>query len=173
MDLKEFSDLPDEARLWIYGFENPLDDEAQRLIREQPASFVERWGSHKVPVRGALSIQYDRFVLLAGVSSDGISGCSIDSSVRNFKALKKAHGLDGLNRRLVYYRDHDRSIRALDRAAFQAEVEAGRCHDDTPVFDTTLQTLGELRAGRFELPLSSSWHARAFMRSRDGRPSLK
>ena len=33
---------------------------------------------------------------------------------------------------------------------------------DTSVFDLTIETLADLRAGRFEKPFESSWHAQAF-----------
>ena len=33
----------------------------------------------------------------------------------------------------------------------------------TVVFDVTIGTLGDLRAGRFEVPIADSWHAGAFL----------
>ena len=41
-------------------------------------------------------------------------------------------------------------------------VNAGRAGPDTVVFDTSLHTLGDLRAGRFETTFKDSWHVRAF-----------
>ena len=37
-----------------------------------------------------------------------------------------------------------------------------RVGPDTTVFNNTLTSLGDVRAGRWEVPASDSWHARAF-----------
>lgn len=160
---KPFDNLPDDARVWIYAFEKPLGDADKQAVAERLDTFMEEWRSHNVDVHGAYAILHDRFVIMSGVSSDGISGCSIDSSVENFKFLRDRLGLDALNRDLVHFRDADGVVQALDRAAFQKEVSGGRCSADTIVFDITIGTLGDFRGGRFELPLAQSWHAKAFL----------
>jgi hypothetical protein len=158
MDLSAFEKLPDEARLWVYAFERTLSVDEARLVEQTLTAFMREWHSHDVDVFGAFTISHDRFVILSGASRDGISGCSIDSSVALFKSLRDEHGLDGLNRNLVFFRDNG-SIRSIDRAGFRAAAAAGRVGASTMVFDTTLATLGGLRRGRFELRLSDSWHA--------------
>jgi hypothetical protein len=162
VDLSTFNDFPDDARLWIYAFERPLSADEATIVDERLAAFMREWHSHKKDVRGAFAIYHDRFVILCGASRDGISGCSIDSSVQQFKRFRDEHGLNGLNRNLVFYRSGDGEIWAVERANFRREIESGRCGPDTIVFDTTLQTLSDLRADRFELPMRDSWHARAF-----------
>lgn len=163
MEQSQFAKFPDEAQLWIYGFEQPLSIDESRIVSERLTSFMDEWHSHEKDVRGAFAILHDRFVILSGANRDGISGCSIDSSVENFKYFRDKHGLDGLNRNLVFYRGDDGEIKAVERAAFKAEIDAGRCGPDTPVFDTTLSNLGELRADRFEIPMRESWHSRVFL----------
>jgi hypothetical protein len=163
VSFEAFRDLSDDARLWIYAFESPLTGEQKRIVDDRLRTFMDEWRSHNVDVDGAYTILEDRFVILSGASHEGISGCSIDSSVNNFKYFRDYHGLDALTRDLIHYRDGDGRIRTVNRDAFQTEVDAGRCGSDTTVFDITLQTLGDLRAGRFEMPLSKSWHARIFL----------
>ena len=163
MPFKAFESLPDTARLWIYGFKDPLTADDRSMVDGRLAGFMKIWHSHNADVTGAYVILENRFVVLSGASQDGLSGCSIDSSVENFKYLRDQHGLDALDRGLVHYRDNDGNIAALDRSAFRNEVAEGRCGPDTPVFDLTIQTLGDLRLGRFEIPLSGAWHATAFL----------
>jgi hypothetical protein len=162
MTLDVFTRLPDGARLWIYAFKKQLNDNERRIVEDRLGVFMKQWHSHQVDVDGAFAIIDDRFVILCGASRDGISGCSIDSSVENFKFFRDQHGLDALDRNLIHYRDADGEIRSIDRAAFQAEVGAGRCGPETTVFDLTIQSLGDLRAGRLERPLADSWHAQLF-----------
>lgn len=163
MDIQEFKSLPDDATLWIYGFEKPLGERDQRIIAERLSSFVRTWDSHKIPVEGAFSIVDDYFVLVAGHTTDGVSGCSIDGSIENFKFFRDVYGLNGLNRNLVYFRNEKGEIEVLDRADFRAAVDNGRLGQDTPVFDITLHKLADLRAGKFETAMSKTWHAAAFL----------
>ncbi len=161
LDLTKFSDFPDETRLWVYGFEHPLDSYRTRIVCQELKTFLPTWVSHGTPVRGAFEVLFDRFILLAGYCSQGISGCSIDSSIRKIKGLSR-YQLDALNRSLLFYRDREGKIQSSDRAFFQARVRSGTVTPATMVFDTTLQSLGQLRAGRFETVFKDCWHARAF-----------
>ncbi len=162
MNFDAFANLPDDAQLWVYGFAKPLGEAERGLIGQTLERFLPQWTTHGVPVRGAFAFAADRFVLLAGHLESGISGCSIDSSVRNFKHLRDVHGLDGLNRSLVFCRGQSGDIEAVAFTEFQRRVESGAVTAATPVFDTTIQTLGELRSGQFERPFADSWHAVSF-----------
>jgi len=161
-----FEQLPDAAQVWIYAFAAPLDRAEKELVSQRLDAFVPAWDTHGSPVQGAWQLWEDRFVVLVGYHPSGVSGCSIDTSVANFKWLKEKHGLDGLDRSLVYYRDAAGTVQAADRLTFQQMVDDGLVTGDTQVFDTALTTLAELRAGRFEQRLADSWHAKLFQRSR-------
>lgn len=162
MSHSAFTELPDESRLWVFAFAKPLSAADCEAIERQLGSFLPHWVSHQVPVEGAFAILHDRFVLVAGHCPGGLSGCSMDSCMANFKQLKLAHGLDALNSSLVYYRNRHGEIESVDRATFQQRLDGGQVVAESPVFDTTLQMLGQLRAGELEIPLEKSWHARAF-----------
>lgn len=150
-----------ETKLWIYAFARRLDAGEVTLVYSLLREFVDEWKSHQHDVRGAFEIVHDQFVLIAAESDNGISGCSIDSSVAVFKWLRAQHNLDALDRSFVYYRDGD-VIRTATRADFQQLVDSGKVNSDTKVFNNTLSTIGELHAGKWEVPLSQSWHAQAF-----------
>ena len=162
MDLSNFQDLPDDAQLWVFGLNRPFRDADRKNIESHLDAFLPGWKSHQVPVRGAYTVLYDRFVVVAGHCPEGLSGCSMDSCVANFKQLKALFGLDVLNRSLVFYRDQEGQVQSLDRASFQGKVDSAEITPVSKVFDTTLQKLGELRNGALEPPFEKSWHARAF-----------
>jgi hypothetical protein len=164
MKATPFNNLPDDTRVWVYGFDRPLDEPTLERVCAMLDEFVKTWRSHDAPVEGAFAIVDNRILVLAGHCSDGISGCSTDSSVRMVKALQERFGIDGLDRSLVFYRTEDGTIHALSRVDFQKKVEAGILGPGTPVFDTTVQTLGDVRAGRLEPLFEKSWHAKAFRR---------
>ncbi len=162
MDFQTFSVLGDDSRLWVYPFREPLTEPTRRLVEQTLNGFLPTWASHGAPVRGRFLIYEDRFLLLAGYCPTGMSGCSIDSSVENFKALRDQHGLNGLDRSLVFFRDTEGQILAEHFFNFQKLASSGRILPDTPVFDTTITTLGELRSGGLEKPFQNSWHAARF-----------
>ena len=162
MSLSALAALPDEIPVWLFGFERPLSAEDRARIGTIFDTFLQGWKSHGTPVTGGYAILYDRFVAVAGHSQDGLSGCSIDSFVGNFKTLKSRFGLDGLNRALVFYRDRQGIVQSASRLAFQQKLDSGKIGSATPVFDTTVATLGQLRAGALESTLQKCWHARAF-----------
>ena len=162
VSFQEFSVFGDAARLWVYPFRDPLSGPSRSLLGQTLNDFLPTWASHGARVESHFLIHEDRFVLLVGNSQAGISGCSIDSSVENFKMLRDRHGLDGLDRSLVFFRDTAGRIRAEHFLGFQKLVSSGRIVPDTPVFDTTITTLGELREGGLEKPFQDSWHAERF-----------
>jgi len=164
MDLSRFEKMPDDARVWVYGFDRTPDADTRARVTEVLDQFIDSWVSHEVPVAGAYDIVEDRFLVLAGYCTDGISGCSTDSSVRVVKIIRDHLGLDGLDRSLVFFRDRDGRVRSLPRPDFQREVDSGALGPGTTVFDTTIQTVADLRAGRLETAFEKSWHAKAFQR---------
>ena len=162
--MKLLEDYRPETKLWIYAFSRRLDAGEVTLVYTVLKNFIDDWKSHQHDVRGAFEIVHDQFVLIAAESDNGISGCSIDSSVAVFKWLKAQHNLDALDRGFVFYRDGD-VVRTTTRSEFQGLVDAGKIISDTRVFNNTITTIGDLHADKWEVPLSQSWHAQAFSAS--------
>jgi hypothetical protein len=161
---KLFSSFPDEGRLWVYPLARPLSDSERDLVASRLAAFVTQWNSHGAPVQGAFEIVENRFVLIAGHVADGVGGCSTDSMVRVMKGLRE-EGIDGFDRTLVFFRDANNAVQSVSRADFQELVSAGQVDANTPVFDGTIQFIGDLRRGGFETSYAKSWHASAFSSS--------
>ena len=91
-----------------------------------------------------------------------ISGCGIDASVHATEEAAGRLGVAWSSPLLVLYRDTDGAVRNLPRSAFRKLVADGTVTAETPVFDVSLTTLGQLRSGAFEKPAGASWHARVF-----------
>jgi hypothetical protein len=159
-----FPGAPDDARVWVFALARALTAPERSLVTDRLDAFLHAWKSHGTPVHGAYHVLEDRFVLIAGYLDDGVSGCSTDSMVRVMTSLKKEHGVDGFDRTLVFFREAVGAVRAVKRDEFRALVESGTVGDETVVFDPTITTVGELRAGRFETTFARAWHATAFAR---------
>ena len=154
-----FENLPDESRIWIYGFDRPLESDQYRIVKERLDRFKNEWLYHGNSVTGDYDIIENQFVIIA--TNEAISGCSIDSSVAVFKEFKYELDLDALNQNLVYFRDNTK-IRTVSRAEFQELVNNGQVNEDTIVFNLLINHLGSLKRGNFETAFKNSWHCKAF-----------
>lgn len=162
-DPDRFADFPDEARVWLYAAERPLDAEDVRAIEDGLAPFLASWTSHRRAVRGACGVIRERFLAIVAWAPDGdLSGCGIDKSVHQVEAVGRGRGITWHSSLDVAWRSDDGSIRTAARSVFRRAVAQGDVTSATPVFDLSIESLSELREGRFERPAAESWHARVF-----------
>jgi len=124
--------------------------------------FLDEWSAHGVPLRSARELS-DRQFLLVGVDEDAEapSGCSIDALVNRLKELGSGLGVTLVEHGPVWFRD-GAAVRTASRLEFRRMVGEGRVTPDTPVFDTSLTRLAELRAHGLERAVRESWHGPAF-----------
>lgn len=159
-----FEGLPNDARLWIFGAMQPVVGSDARRFLEIVDSFVDRWAAHGHPVIGGRDWRHDHFLLVAADErATGVSGCSIDSLFHALKAAESELGITVLDSSAVWFRDSGGHVQAATRAEFREMAAAGEVSDETTVFDNTVATVGQLRDGSWERPMSESWHGRAFL----------
>ena len=159
---EKFSQMPDSTRLWPYALDRKLDSAQVQRVDEIMSAFLPEWNSHGASVIGAYELIESRFLLIAGYCVEGIGGCSTDASVNVVQEIERATGVNAFDRSLVFFRDGGNKAVAVSRSDFKELVRQRHISPDTLVFDTTIQSLGDLRKGRFETPFEKSWHARAF-----------
>ena len=157
-----FPSLPPDARLWIFTADRPLSASDQHQLQETLSGFIAQWTSHGRPVPGEVTLAHDRFVLVAAHLAGGVSGCGIDSlvhAVEQAGAALDVQWVDGLH---IVFRGADDAVDVLPRPAFRQLVRDGAVTSETPVFLTTLDTVGALRDGGLERPAGATWHGRTF-----------
>lgn len=153
-----FSQLPDDARVWVFGASDPITgDRADRLLSVVD-DYLDEWKAHGEPLTCARDWRDDRFLVI-GVdeASAGASGCSIDALFRILQQAQSSLGATIVGGGRVYYRDQDGATRCTSRSEFPRLRAAGVIDDATAVFDTTVVTGAAYRAA-FERPLNASWH---------------
>ncbi len=159
-----FTELPSDARLWIFAAERPLSDREQQTLLSVVDGFLEQWAAHGAPLAAARELRYGQFLFVAvDESNAGASGCSIDAMTRVLAALEQQMGLELVNHGPVLYRAGEQIAR-IDRAVFAERARRGEVAPDTVVFNNTLSRVAELQKGRWEVPARESWHARAFFK---------
>ena len=162
MGLTVFDQLPDHARLWAFASDTILNEQEQEIISTGVAEFLKGWAAHGVDLKSGLNLVHGKF-LLVGVDQDqeAPSGCSIDAMTRFLKQVREQTGIDFLDTPHCCFRDGD-TIRSVDRKTFRHLAEEGKVDNETIVFDLTIPTVGDVRAGKFETAADNTWYAKAF-----------
>lgn len=157
-----FDALPADARLWIFAAERELSPRERDYVLGTVDGFLDRWQAHGHPLTSARDLRHDRFLLIAvDESAAGASGCSIDALLRDIKRVEASLGLALVDHGPVLFRNGD-AIARVPRDEFSDLVRSGRVTPQTIVFDNTLTRVGDVRAGRWEVPAAQSWHGPAF-----------
>jgi hypothetical protein len=158
MPLTSFEQLPDDARVWVFGASQPVIGDVERAMLADVDAWLAQWQAHGHPLTCAREWRDGRFLAI-GVdqSTAGASGCSIDALFRILQAVERATGTSLLGGGRIFYRDARGHVQCVDRATFAARMRDGEIGGGTPVFDTTLTTAEAYRS-RFERPMQESWH---------------
>lgn len=158
MPLVPFDSLSDESRVWVFASEPALDEEQARDLLVIADQFLERWSAHGSPLTCGRDLREARFLVI-GVDPTvtDASGCSIDGLYRRLAQFERQSKVSLLSRDNVFYRDAAGAVRSASREDFARLASSGVVSPHTPVFDTSITSLGEWRA-RFELQASGSWH---------------
>lgn len=158
MGLVDFKQLPDDARVWVFGSDKSLNAEQRARLLAIVDEYLAQWKAHGSPLTSAREWTEDRFLTI-GVDqrTEGASGCSIDALFRALQQLEREFDVSLVGGGNVFYRTRNGDVNAVDREEFFGLAERGAITRHTPVFDTTVMTVGDWRA-RFEGPAEGSWH---------------
>lgn len=144
--------LSNDAYVWIFGISPSLDAPKSDALMRQVNAFLESWAAHGTPIPGAAELREGSFLIVAADEHREKSGCSIDRMFGTLKQLERDLGVAILDSNRVFLRD-EAGVRAVERSAFRNAATL-----DTPVFDITVERLGDVREGGWEKPASESWH---------------
>jgi hypothetical protein len=156
--------LSDDARVWVFASDRAVSGGGAERLLAAVDEFLEHWHAHGTLLTSAREWRDERFLIIAA-DGEGASGCSIDGLFRALKTLGGQIGANLVTSGLVFYRNRDGVVESATRPQFSAAAAGGALGPDTPVFDTSLTRLGDVRE-RFERPASVSWHAALFPASR-------
>lgn len=164
MDAPPLAALPDDARVWLFAADRPLDADTRTAVLERVRAFTSGWHSHGRPVAAEAAWAGEGVLAVGGALSPeelnaGVSGCGIDAMTHAVE--QAAAGFGWLGALSVVYLDGDEP-RVVERTAFRRLAREGAVGPDTPVLDLTATTVGELHAHGVVRPAAQAWHGRAF-----------
>lgn len=144
--------LGNDSYVWIFGISPALDARQSEQLLAHVNAFLEGWNAHGTPIPGAAEVREGSFLIVAADESRERSGCSIDRMFGTLKQLERDLGVAILDANRVFFRGEE-GIKAIPRSDFRSAANA-----QTPVFDITVERLGDVRAGAWEKPAADSWH---------------
>ena len=157
--LVQFSDLPDNARIWIFGSDKPLNGAVVDTMLSEVDSYLDQWKAHGFPLKAAREWRDNRFLIIGiDPTVEQASGCSIDGLFRSLQQMQKSIGAQLVGGGRVFYRDASGVTHSVARDEFSSLTSSGKIGPKTPVFDTSLTQLDAWKS-RFEQPLAESWAA--------------
>lgn len=157
MPVVPFETLPDASRVWIFGSDRRLSEDATTALLKGVDEHLTNWKAHGEPLTVGSQFRDNRFLVIAvDQSTAGASGCSIDGLFRVLQGLEPQIGASLVGGGKVFYRDSHAEVQSTTRDQVPALVKSGAITKDTVVFDTSLTDLGAFRAG-FEKRAKESW----------------
>ena len=154
------SSLSDSARVWFYFVPNDLSDAQLNKFEHDRLNFLASWNTHGKSNQAEIMFFEKKLIMvIAQNQNESISGCSIDKSVAWIKSLSLEWGMDLLDRNWVLYEDMHHQTILCRLNQFWAKRKAKEVTDQTLLFDTTCQTLHEVRE-RWKVPFHQSWHSK-------------
>ncbi len=159
MTSPSFAALPDESRLWLLAFHRPLD---AAQIASDVDDLLARWRHKGVQYQAGWALLEGQVLAVAEPTlATQPSGCAIDGMLRGLKQLADRLELGLLGPQMVVAK-FPAGLRAFDREELEARLSEGTLDGATPILDLGLFSLGDLRSGRFERPLASTWIGRKY-----------
>jgi hypothetical protein len=159
-----FHSLPESSRIWIYQSDRKFKPEEVDAISAQLMAFTQQWAAHSQPLRTSFTVLYDQFIVLAADENyNSASGCSIDSSVQAIKSISTQVQADLFNRSAVAFLI-DSEVLIIPLSDLKAKYQEGVWNAETVMFNTVIQTKGELES-QWKVPAGASWLKRYLVKA--------
>ncbi len=150
-----------QSRVWVYQSNRAFSNEEVKEIQQKLNDFTVQWKAHGHQLAAKAEVLYNFFIVFfVDEASAGVTGCSIDSSVRIIKDLEQTYNIDLFNRFNIAYKIEGKVIVA-NKEDFETLVNIKAVGPKTIVFNNLVQTLLEYET-KWEIPFEQSWHSKVF-----------
>lgn len=150
-----------QSRVWVYQSDRKFTSVEESEILNKLAAFTNQWKAHGNELLAKAEIRYGFFIILTvDESQAGVTGCSIDSSVRLIKEIEQKYHVDLFNRFNIAYKVNGEVV-VNSKEDFETLVNIKQVTQETIVFNNMVQNLAELES-KWEVPFQNSWHASVF-----------
>ena len=155
--------LPDQSRLWLLALESFPDLATEARLRHGLADILAQWRHKGQVYQGEGLLLEPQLIAVAEPNlATQPSGCAIDGMLRKVHRLVEQLRLDLVDPAASILVRRGGRLEAIPKADIQAGLDDGSLDGNTPVLDLSLYSLEDLRAGRLEAPLASTWVGRKY-----------
>ena len=152
----DFKNMPDDSRIWIYQSDRDLIESEISIIDDKTSLFLDSWQAHGKDLECSYSIIHKRFIIIAvNENINPIGGCSIDYSLQLINDISETIQVNLLNRLIVNFKI-DNKISSASLNDLKSKIKDGTLSSETIIFNTAINTKGEL-LNDFEIDIGSSW----------------
>ena len=152
----DFKNMPDDSRIWIYQSDRDLIESEISMIDDKISLFLDSWQAHGKDLECSYTIIHKRFIIIAvNENVNPIGGCSIDYSLQLINDISDSIQVNLLNRLIVNFKIDDK-ISSVSLNDLKTKIKEGTLSSETIIFNTTVNTKGEL-SNNFEIDIGSSW----------------
>ena len=148
--------MPDDSRIWLYQSDRDLIGSEISIIDDKTSLFLDSWKAHGKDLECSYSIINKRFIIIAvNENINPIGGCSIDYSLQLINDISETIQVNLLNRLIVNFKI-DNKISSASLNDLKSKIKDGTLSSETIIFNTAINTKGEL-LNDFEIDIGSSW----------------
>ena len=150
------ADFNDNSRVWIYQSSRIFSNDEALHIKDMLHDLVANWKSHGIPVKGYANLFFNQFIILmADEAATGVSGCSIDSSVRIIQQIEQQFKVEMFNWESLAFLVNDK-VQVIPRQQFNYALENNFITPQTLFFNNVVASKKELE-GKWIIPVKESW----------------
>ncbi|MDE1191619.1 MAG: hypothetical protein PW786_05725 [Arachidicoccus sp.] len=149
----------DNSRVWIYQSNRLFSLREALQLEKFFEEFLSQWNTHGKPNKAYANLFFGQFiVIMADESSQKVSGCSTDSSVRFVKEIEKQFSVNLFDRQSLAFVIKDK-VQLLPISQLNYAFENNFINGDTLYFNNLADTKKDW-VENWIIPLKESWLAK-------------
>ncbi len=150
------AEFNENSRVWIYQSSRSFTSDEAMHIKIILNELVANWKSHGTPVKGYANIFFNQFIILmADEAATGVSGCSIDSSVRIIQQMEQRFKVEMFNWQSLAFVTND-NVQIIQRHQFNYALDSKLITPQTLFFNNVITTKKDLE-NNWIIPVNESW----------------
>lgn len=156
-----FEEMPSTSRIWIYQSDRAFSEEEKNWITTKLKAFCDGWNTHGNLMKTSFEMLLDQVLVLAvDESTQGASGCSIDSSVAVLRQIERELRVSLLDAGKIGLVDSGRVV-VNPISAIKPAVNSGQITPDSQVINPMVQKKADLERN-WIVSAKDSWLKRYF-----------
>lgn len=132
--LLPYHKIPDDAKVWIYQADRPIEIDELNFINDLIEAFVEQWQLDTQDILGYAAVYYRRFiVIMADVSSIGNE--AIEEPIEMIHYIENELGIDFFQDKAICYKIGLQDIDSFYLEDIERLIDNGTLSKETLFFD--------------------------------------